>query len=397
MRRLAKRLMLLVAASAATLAALEVSLRLVAPDATHATVWPPGLTQRLRPDPALLPGIDGETRIATSREGLRADPMPAGECLHILAVGGSTTECLYLDQTETWPALVEAALGAPAGGARRCVWVGNAGRSGLSSPHHVVTLETLLAQWPAIDVVVVLAGVNDLSWRLREDTTWQPPDLSDPAQKHMFVKRAFADHPDLTHTRPLHARSVLYRRVRQVARLLRGPTPEAAFAQDERGLIYAKWRAHRQGAPRLRETLPDLGPALDAYARNLEALVALARRHGVHLVLATQPVLWRRDLTPAEESRLWFGGVGDFQAEPGHEYYTAAALAAGMAAYNARLLEVCARAGPGTSCLPLAERLAGARDLYYDDCHFHEAGARRVAAEVTALLREVGIDGRRPP
>ena len=41
-----------------------------------------------------------------------------------------------------------------------------------------------------------------------------------------------------------------------------------------------------------------------------EAIVDGARRHGLRLLIATQPFLWRDDLTVREEGSLWLGGVG---------------------------------------------------------------------------------------
>ena len=107
------------------------------------------------------------------------------------------------------------------------------------------------------------------------------------------------------------------------------------------------------------------------------SLAGLAEAYGVRLVFATQPTLWREDLSAEERATLWFGGTGDFLREPGHAYYSVGALAEGMARYNQTLLDVCATRG--VECVDLAAEIPRDPSLFYDDCHFTEAGARAVA------------------
>jgi hypothetical protein len=64
-----------------------------------------------KPDPALLPGISGDSRFDVDSDGIRGDEMPRGDAYRILAVGGSTTECLYLDQEEALAAPARAQAG----------------------------------------------------------------------------------------------------------------------------------------------------------------------------------------------------------------------------------------------------------------------------------------------
>src|SRR6185503_10261687 len=85
------------------------------------------------PDPEILHGIHGPSRFRVSSLGFRGDEDPGEGALALLALGGSTTECLYLDQAEAWPALLEDELARALG---RKVWVANAGRSGRTTRDH---------------------------------------------------------------------------------------------------------------------------------------------------------------------------------------------------------------------------------------------------------------------
>ena len=62
----------------------------------------PNLQRRFRPSPGVMPGIRGESTFTTNSLGVRGPEREAGS-INILCVGGSTTICTYLDDTETWP------------------------------------------------------------------------------------------------------------------------------------------------------------------------------------------------------------------------------------------------------------------------------------------------------
>jgi len=122
---------------------------------------PPRTQTLFEPDLAIIPGASAKVRFTVNRAGLRGRDLPAARAgYRILCVGGSTTECLYLDDARAWPALLEQDLTAAHPAAP--VWVGNAGISGLASGDHLRFLYE--SAWLArVDAVVVQAGVNDLA------------------------------------------------------------------------------------------------------------------------------------------------------------------------------------------------------------------------------------------
>jgi len=80
---------------------------------------------------------------------------------------------------------------------------------------------------------------------------------------------------------------------------------------------------------------------------------------------------------PAElESLLWLGGVDDFQNETGKPYYSVDALYEGIEKYNNVLLKICKVRK--VECVDLSE-LEKDKTVFYDDVHFNESGARKVA------------------
>lgn len=362
--RLAQVLLLAGSVTVATALA-ECGLRAVRPDGYR--VWQPGLVAQFQPDPAVLPGIQGTSRFVINREGMRAEEPARGDAYRVLAVGGSTTECLFLDQDEAWPHLLQQRLRASGRGA----FVGNVGKSGHTTRQHVLQLVHLLPQHPEVKAVILLAGVNDLQHALQG---WAQPagrfDRDDYAKAFMVLpsERTAPPGASFVTTSRLHA-------------LLFAPAPQVSgrekdFVQDTAGQFYVKLRQQRHAQPQV-TPLPDLGPALAAFRERLGALAKAAAEGGVRLVLVTQPVLWRRDLPPELDALTWFGwGPAG--------YYPVEALAEAMDRYNRVTLEVCRERG--LECVDLAAKLPRDTSVFYDDCHFNESGARRVAEVLAAHL-----------
>ena len=303
----------------------------------------PASTSRLnRTDPQLMPGIEGPARHTTNALGIRGTELPGDRGVpRILFLGGSTTECLYLDDGETWPLATGDLIAA-----RLPVWVGAAGRSGRTSVHHLRFLEEspLLASG-GVDAVFVLVGLNDLTKAL------------------LGVTEADQRAGDLL---PLWRRSHL-------AGLAHGALDRWLTTRSDRLEHWAvhlpRQQAERRAAPK-RDPQLDLAPWLDAYARRLERIASLCRERGAHIVFLTQPVQWRQGLPSKVEDRFWFGWL------PDGSYATTAALRAGLDAFNARTLAEGERLGvPVVDLAPLSGDLR----YFFDDCHFTELGSRAVA------------------
>jgi lysophospholipase L1-like esterase len=297
----------------------------------------------------VLPGVSGEARFFTNSHGLRAEEATADREYHVLALGGSTTECLFLDQAEAWPRLVQDRLNRRAGPR---VWLGNAGRSGMTSRDHRLHAQVLLRQEPKTDAIFLMAGINDLTIRLLRDDAYDAHYLEDPEHQAQQTQHAFAVSPS-----PATERDRTPELWKLLTRRARRSHPSAHSPEQ-----YPVWRRRRGEATHIRDSLPDLTSALEEYARNLQAVIETSRAHGVRLLLLTQPTLWREDLSTEEQDLLWFGGVGDFMRRDVDTYYSAGALAQGMRLYNDTLLEVCRSSG--LECLDVAAQLSGERSFF---------------------------------
>ena len=306
----------------------------------------PGLRATLDPGSS-IPGVTGPGRFSANGEGIRGEDLPSSDRTYkILCVGGSTTECLYLDDDEAWPHLVQELLPVRWG---RDVWVGNAGMSGYAAAEHRAFLDglDLLSR---IDCVVMLVGFNDLN-----------------------MVALGGRGPVAPWKSARWARSALVRTLKGVQRRWQGDPQELT----PRGEFFEVRRRLRRTAPKV-DRLPDLSTDLAAYEAHLGEIVRTCARRGVRLVFVTQPTLWRQELDRAAEGLLWAGWTRDRA-----RYYTAEALQEGMARFNERLAEVARR--EEVELIDL-EEISGHPRWFADDCHYTEEGSRAVAMAVASRL-----------
>ncbi len=348
LRRWLPRLLAMAGALVLSLAAGE----FVVAQTFGAQIWhhhyAPNTSHLLRPRSEVLRGIEGESRVSFNSLGMRGDELPGDRSVRrILCVGGSTTFCFYLDDTETWPALLQRKINE---GADRPCWVGNLGQNSYATRHHLqfTRYSPLVAD---VDDVVFLIGFNDFMRALLHGRTDGAGGVT-----------------------PAWWRSAIYSAFEEVRKQRR--REKALFEEDSGGGRYSARRVMRQKALAL-ETLPDMSAAIRQYRSNVRQLAQHVRDRGARPVFATHPVLWRAGMSPAEEEQLWFGLTLAGQA------LSVDQLAVGMRAFNDALRAECDALD--VACVDLT-RLNGDPQVFYDDCHFTEAGADRVADQLATFF-----------
>lgn len=303
----------------------------------------PGLEFTYRPQQGVMRDVGPLAHVRFNSWGVRGSEPPAREVAYrILCVGGSSTACTYLDDSRTWPHLLETRLNSDGGGRR--VWVGNVGVPSYGTAEH----RQFVAQSPLVsevDCMVVQAGVNDFMQCLAG------PQAA-PLWTHSHVRQLVRDAID---------------RYAEVDDRI----------EDAAGQAYASRRRERSQADLIND-LPPLEDCLAAYEGNLRQTIAHARRRQVRIVFTTQPVLWSDATTTTDASLLWFGRLSDGR------YLSTSALRQGIDRYNDRLREVCRSEQVELVDLGV---LDGESAAFYDDSHFTETGARRVAELVARHIQ----------
>lgn len=304
-----------------------------------------------------LPGIDTLPRtFSTNNLGYRGDslatPKPPGE-VRVFVVGGSTTECVFLDDREAVTRRLQDRLRAAVPGVD--VRVYGAGRSGDRSWDHVAMVSQRIAHLQP-DVIVVFAGINDVfagangrDYLMRD--TAQPPTL-----KRLLVDAATE----------FQLPRLVYR----------------AFSRFDPSQIDIRSEYRRLSARARTLPLADAPPRENVrpYEENLRTLEAVARAQGARMVYMTQATTWNaRDPRPSE----WHWMVGT------RVRYREADLDAAMERYN----EAMRRAGTasGAPVFDLARSIPKSADFFYDDVHFNVAGADTAAAMLARFIVDHGV------
>lgn len=322
---------------------------------------------QLELDGVALPGVSGTHAFTINQFGFRSSRMttiakPHGT-VRTFCIGGSTTECLYLDDADAWPEVVQRELAAVC----PTLDVVNAGRSGDATRDHVALLAQRIVVFEP-DVVLVLAGINDMFQQMAPD--YSP--LRDDG-------RALAARPSAPGAGAVKSLlcdvSQIARAVVLLARRLQGDGRSGAVEQDAHGGWVARERAKWQRLP-WADRAPHDAPQPE-FEQNLRTLIGICRAHGAVPVLVTQPALWGTDDAAAE--RLFWRRPPDERRVPQQVLWQV------LERFN----DVTRRVAAAAECplVDLARLLPKQPALFYDDDHVNTAGAKVAGETVATALR----------
>lgn len=355
-RGIGKYLLLLALGLGAGLGLVEVMLRVFQPfelrmRGDEIDLWPGREYVFELPDARQLDTVVYNTNNSIGFRG----PEPPAEpqrYLTIIAVGGSTTEGMLLSDGKTWPDV----LGRRLAGSFDRVWVNNAGLGGQSTFGHLVMMDDHVIE-RAPKVVLFLVGVNDVG-------LGQPKraDMADAADGvNVYSLRSWAK--TLTGQSYVAALGLNIYRSSKAKRLRVLDEGEVDFTALDTVPPMPEAEKARQRELHRTEHLP-------AYEERVTALVAVSRTNGIEPVLITGPMLFgpvRDDVTGVNLGNLAWDYESGFRWEL-------------MELYN----DVVRRVGQrdGVLVVDLARRLPKSSRLFYDNVHFTNAGAERVAEVV---------------
>jgi lysophospholipase L1-like esterase len=301
-----------------------------------------------------LRGVSAHGIHSTNSWGFRGDEPPRNWSEHftIVTIGGSTTQCFYLDDRKTWPWLMQEYL--KAGGFSK-VWVGNGGIDGQTTRAHLHFMEEIISVIKP-NVVVLLVGINDLGLSL--NSNWlkegSPYDIRGMDFKNWVYQRSSLIRFLYIYKQILFDQAYVV----QTHHTSSGPKK---MATNERGFNVEIPRRH-----------------LDAYSRNLTAIIESGRSSGVRLIFLTQPLLY-------DDSDAWkdFEG-GMYWLDNRQRRISAADLRRLLNRFNEELMIVCQK--NGVECIDVANTMPISDKFFYDACHFTEAGADELARIVSQYL-----------
>jgi lysophospholipase L1-like esterase len=300
----------------------------------------------------VMPGFSGIQTISTDAKGYRTNApidyahKPRG-VFRLVAIGGSTTEQIALGDEKTWVSILAERLERSSG--RRVEGV-NAGVSGMRAEHHLVTLRKIAAYDP--DLVVIMMGVND----------WNRHIKTGGNRFFLFVY-------DLVERLDMR-QSIMGKAYRAVRSLFSAPHASAtpSTVRIDHG-EYLSRQNNTLERSKHRSFYPEtISPNYGEHARSV---AAFCRSHALRCMLVDQPAAYGPDISDQLRARLWM--------TPPNEDYT---LSLENMAYIAQLYNSSLQDIAREARLPfcgISGRVAPTSAFFYDDCHFNEPGARRVA------------------
>ena len=305
------------------------------------------------------PKLDKVVRIHRNSLGFKGEEPPPdfADRLTILAIGGSTTEGVGLNDAHTWPLVLEAKL-------KRNfdkLWLNNAGLSGHSTFGHLILMQDyVLKIKPKVALLLVgindlgVEAVNDFDARMKVGITFRSLDgfLAGMAN-HSEVFAA------LLNLKRYYFPKVSPHVGKEEVDFKTIPLMEVT-AEDKA----AKKRLYRERY---------LGP----YELRLNNLLEIALTHGIVPILLTQPVLFGDQTDPVTGVNLGKMKIaGDMNGELAWEV---------LELYN----DITRKVGQekGVLVIDLARELPKNSLYYFDVTHFTNAGAEKAAEIIEAHLQ----------
>lgn len=323
------------------------------------------------PEPELS-GMGEKARFTTNNLGFRGSdlimPKPPGE-LRIFMVGGSTTECVYLDDTLAITYVLESYLGEnlPKDVTPR---VYGAGKSGDRSYDHLAMIGQRIIHLEP-DLIIVFCGITDLTAAIYNADYLHMPEAE--GRKITFFDQA----------KYILTEFQLPRRLYYVYKgILKPPTGDEA-------LTSISFKSNYKRQVELRKTSPQANDRprvdLEPYRKNLISIIGLARSHNTGMVLMTQATTWDSHIDPHATDWIW----GTYKDGLN---YREDFMDDAMTAYNNVMRQVGIETG--TPVFDMALLMPKSLDFFYDDCHFNIAGARKAGRLLGDFIIENGLAGR---
>ena len=275
--------------------------------------------------------------------------------LSIFTIGGSTTECLFINQQKTWPTLLSNELSK----SYKNVWLNNAGLDGHSTYGHIKLLQDYIVKLQP-KVCIFLVGCNDV----------ERPDLS-KADRTVFNENQNFIISLARYSMLANIGLNYYRHNRAKQRQLLVGLPYALKGFPERTISESE----------ISEILLKLKPDVARYGERLKEIIKICRTANIIPIFLTQPCLLGNSIDDVT-------GV-DLATFP-YRDMNGAVLWSEFKIYNAETIRICKE--ENAKVIDLANQMPKSSKYYYDVIHYNNAGCRKVCElivpQVQAYVRE---------
>lgn len=306
-------------------------------------------------------GISGKQTITTDSKGFRTTKnidYKNNSSFRIFAIGGSTTEQIYLDDKNTWTHLLQESLQKET---NVNVEVINTGVSGLKSNHHLATLRKIIGMHP--DMVVFLVGINDWNWHITEEFNLEKEALkSKYSSKYLVFRETLLG----------NAINLGFMYVKSY-----GKHKKNSVKEDNGEFLVKHGRSLK------RSNVHTFNPKTVhyKYSENLNEISDICKRNKIKCLFVNQPVGYQKDASENFKNKFWM--------TPPYKDYTLKLdnMIDIASLYNTYLIHF-ANENDHFAC-DAAPKLVSTKDTFYDDCHFNTMGANKMSKVVKECVSNI--------
>lgn len=289
-------------------------------------------------------GLDESVTVRKNSLAFRGPEPPSNfkDHLTIIAVGGSTTECLFIPEEKTWPHLLQQKLRS----SFPKVWINNAGLNGHSTYGHLKLMQEYIVKLQP-DYCLFLVGCNDVN---RKDLTDSDRSIDGKEQKFIVQLAKYS--------RLANVGLNIYRHHLAGKRAL---VNNRHFSLKDREKIVLHDSI-------IQRKLHEQAPLLQQYRRRIRSLIDECRRANIQPLFITQPCLLgegKDDLT----------GV-DLATFP-HNEGNGKLVWEMLKLYNAETLSVCNE--NNVHVIDLASQMPKSSRYFYDSYHYNNEGCKKIS------------------
>jgi hypothetical protein len=306
------------------------------------------------------PKLDSLIVVSRNAMGFRGPDTPANfnEYLSVITVGGSTTECHFLNDDHTWPYL----LGQNLKSEFRKVWVNNAGLDGHSTFGHQVLLNDYIKIIKP-KVVLFLTGVNDIENN--------GPSYFDK----LTTKNAF---PDLFHY--IYNNSEV---INVIVNITRNKKAKKLNNTTQEMKVPGALGELKMSQDDINQRLSKQKEFVEGYGKRIAALIDTCKNNHMLPVFITQPCLYGSGIDSLTGVNLATATVEDNM--------NGELLKALIGIYNDKMKAVCEM--KSVPCIDLESMMPKNSLYYYDQTHYTNEGAE-IVAELVAQKMKCILAGR---
>lgn len=298
----------------------------------------------------VMPNFEGLNTISTDDKGFRSLNKVDYEnenTFRIFAIGGSTTEEIFVDDKETWTSLLEIGL---TNSYNKSSEVINTGVSGLRAEHHLATMKETEKYHP--DAYIFLMGVNDWNKHIKDNFLWS----SANSLKNL-------------------PNTLIWKGLSFVKSIVSSKNSEVS---EEYGNPYSKQNNSLEKDD-VRIFLPE---NIDSkYELVVKKIATKCNENEYICFFLNQPSAYSAQLTDELKKRLWM--------TPPNEEYTLdiASLIHISNLYNIELKRLASN--NDIYFCDIASQIKPTTNYFYDDVHFNEKGSVKVANAVLECLMPI--------